>query len=66
MIWEVSGWIQMDPDGPLWVRMVPGDSLGASRGLLGPWGAPKGGFQVFGGGEGGSLPPGPYSLVKPD
>ena len=26
----------MDPYGPVWVRMVPGDSLGASWGLLGP------------------------------
>ena len=25
--------------------MVPGDSLGASWGLLGPWGARKGGFR---------------------
>ena len=40
----------MDPYGPVWVRMVPGDSLGASWGLLGPWGAQKGGFRVFGGG----------------
>ena len=38
----------MDPYGPVWVRMVPGDSLGASWGLLGPWAPPKGGFQFFG------------------
>ena len=31
----------MDPYGPVWVRMVPGDSLGASWGLLGPWGLPN-------------------------
>ena len=52
LIWEGSVWILMDPYGPVWVRMVPEDSLGASWGLLGPWGPPKGGFQVFGGGVG--------------
>ena len=40
---ERSVWILMDPYGPVLVRMVPGDSLGASWGLLGPWGAQKGG-----------------------
>ena len=48
LIWEGSVWILMDPYGPVWVRMVPEDSLGASWGLLGPWGAQKGGFRVFG------------------
>ena len=26
-MWEGSVWILMDPYGPVWVRMVPGDSL---------------------------------------
>ena len=43
LMWEGSVWILMDPYGPVWVRMVPGDSLGASWGLLGPWGDLKGG-----------------------
>ena len=43
LVWEGSVWILMDPYGPVWVRMVPEDSLGASWGLLGPWGAQKGG-----------------------
>ena len=57
----------MDPYGPVWVRMVPEDSLGASWGFLGPWGAQKGGFRVFGG----ALPwallacSGPFSLLGP-
>ena len=34
----------MDPYGPVWVRMVPEDSLGASWGLLGPWGSKKAGI----------------------
>ena len=42
-MWEGSVWILMDPYGPVWVRMVPEDSLGASWGLLGSWGAQKGG-----------------------
>ena len=46
-MWEGSVWILMDPYGPVWVRMVPGDSLGASWGLLGPWGAQKGGNGGF-------------------
>ena len=54
LMWEGSVWILMDPYGPVWVRMVPEDSLGASWGLLGPWGGPKGGKGVFGGGP----PPG--------
>ena len=37
------GGVRMDPYGPGWVRMVPKDSLGASWGVLGPWGAQKGG-----------------------
>ena len=37
------GGVRMDPYGPVWVRMVPEDSLGASWGVLGPWGAQKGG-----------------------
>ena len=46
----------MDPYGPVWVRMVPEDSLGASWGLLGPWGARKGGYMGFDpGGAGGAL-----------
>ena len=55
-MWEGSVWILMDPYGPVWVRMVPGDSLGASWGLLGPWGAQKGGYRPVsppGGGAGG-------------
>ena len=55
-MWEGSVWILMDPYGPVWVRMVPEDSLGASWGLLGPWGTQKGGKGVFtpgGGGPGG-------------
>ena len=60
----MSVWILMDPYGPVWVRMVPEDSLGASWGLLGPWGAQKGGFRVFGGGgEGGT--PLPWALPMP-
>ena len=43
LMWEGSVWILMDPYGPVLVRMVPGDLLGASWGLLGPWGAQKGG-----------------------
>ena len=50
----------MDPYGPVWVRMVPEDSLGASWGLLGPWGGQKGVFGVFGGG--GGVPP-PWALL---
>ena len=46
-MWEGSVWIVMDPYGPVWVRMVPGDSLGASWGVLGPWGARKGGKGGF-------------------
>ena len=47
----------MDPYGPVWVRMVPEDSLGASWGLLRPWGIQKGGKGVFtpGWGPGGDL-----------
>ena len=63
-MWEGSVWILMDPYGPVWVRMVPGDSLGASWGLLGPWGTPEGGFQVFWGG-GNPLPPGPIACLGP-
>ena len=49
-------WILIDPYGPVWVRMVPGDSLGASWGLLGPWGVQKEGKGVFTpGGAGGAL-----------
>ena len=40
----------MDPYGPVWDRMVPEDSLGASWGLLGRWRIPKGGVQVLGSG----------------
>jgi hypothetical protein len=62
LVWEVSVWIPMDPYGPVWVRMVPEDPLGASWGLLGPWETQKGGKGGFtpGGGPGG--PPGwpPY------
>ena len=56
-MWEGSVWILMDPYGPVWVRMVPEDSLGASWGLLGPWGAQKGGKGVLtpGGGAGALL-----------
>ena len=45
-MWEGSVWILMDPYGPVWVRMVPEDSLGASWGL-GPWGNPKAGTGFF-------------------
>ena len=56
-MWEGSVWILMDPYGPVWVRMVPGDSLGASWGLLGPWGSKKGGKGVLTpGGALGGLP----------
>ena len=51
-MWEGSVWMLMDLYGPVLVRMVPGDSLGASWGLLGPWGAQKEGFRVFVGGGG--------------
>ena len=68
-MWGVSVWILMDPYGPVWVRMVPGDSLGASWGLLGPRASPKGGCRVFEGG--GVVPPlgpiaglGPLSLLR--
>ena len=54
LMWEGSVWILMDPYGPVWVRMVPEDSLGASWGLLGPWGEPKVGKGILGGGP----PPG--------
>ena len=37
------GGVSMDPYGPVWVRMVPEDSLGASWGLRGPWGVQRGG-----------------------
>ena len=37
----------MDPYGPVWVRMVPEDSLGASWGLLDPGGSKKGGKGVL-------------------
>ena len=40
------GGVRMDPYGPVCVRMVPEDSLGASWGLLGPWGV-KGGVKGF-------------------
>ena len=55
-MWEGSVWILMDPYGPVWVRMVPEDSLGASWDLLGPWGAQKGGYKGFDprGGPGGA------------
>ena len=49
----------MDPYGPVWVRMVPEDSLGASWGLLGPPGAlgdPKRGVSGFLGWGGGGPP----------
>ena len=49
-MWEGSVWILMDPYGPVWVRMVPEDSLGASWGLLGPWGTQRG-VKGFLGGE---------------
>ena len=58
LIWEGSVGIHMDRYGPVWVRMVPEDSLGASWGLLGPWGprkGSKGGFTPLGGPGG---PPG--------
>ena len=48
------GGVRMDSYGSVWTRMVPGDSLGASWGLLGPWGAQMGGKGFFGGGP----PPG--------
>ena len=53
----------MDPYGPVWVRMVPEDSLGASWGLLGPWGPKKEGFGFLGVGGGGT--PLPWALPMP-
>ena len=58
----------MDPYGPVLVRMVPGASLGASGGRLGPPGAPGGperwgeGDSPPGGGRGAFLGGLPISL----
>jgi len=56
-MWEGSVWIVMDPYGPVWVRVVPENSLGASWSLLGPQGTQKGGHRGFDprGGPGGLL-----------
>ena len=60
-----QGGVRMDSYGSVWTRMVPEDSLGASWGLLGPYGSQKRGVKggsTPGGARGGLLGGLPISL----